>query len=38
MTIARNIGVGSEDGAPEKSEGELSDEGLEDRDQNKNDN
>jgi hypothetical protein len=25
-------------GAPEKSEGELSDEGLEDRDQNKNDN
>ena len=31
-------GVGSEGGAPEKSEGELSDEGLEDRDQNKNDN
>jgi hypothetical protein len=28
----------SEGGAPEKSEGELSDEGLEDRDQNKNDN
>lgn len=31
-------GVNSEGGAPEKSEGELSDEGLEDRDQNKNDN
>ena len=30
--------VGSEGGAPEKSDGELSDEGLEDRDQNKNDN
>lgn len=28
----------SEGGAPEKSEGDLSDEGLEDRDQNKNDN
>lgn len=31
-------GVNSDGGAPEKSEGELSDEGLEDRDQNKNDN
>ena len=31
-------GIGSEGGAPEKSEGDLSDEGLEDRDQNKNDN
>lgn len=31
-------GIGGEGGAPEKSEGELSDEGLEDRDQNKNDN
>lgn len=31
-------GVSGEVGAPEKSEGELSDEGLEDRDQNKNDN
>jgi hypothetical protein len=31
-------GVNSEGGAPEKSERELSDEGLEDRDQNKNDN
>ena len=30
--------VNNEGGAPEKSEGELSDEGLEDRDQNKNDN
>ena len=30
-------GVNSEGGAPEKSDGELSDEGLEDRDQNKND-
>ena len=30
--------VGSEGGAPEKSDDELSDEGLEDRDQNKNDN
>ena len=30
--------VNGEGGAPEKSEGELSDEGLEDRDQNKNDN
>lgn len=30
-------GAGSEGGAPEKSEGDLSDEGLEDRDQNKND-
>jgi hypothetical protein len=31
-------GVNSDGGAPKKSEGELSDEGLEDRDQNKNDN
>jgi hypothetical protein len=31
-------GIGSEGDAPTKSEGELSDEGLEDRDQNKNDN
>ena len=31
-------GADSEGGAPEKSEGDLSDEGLEDRDQNKNDN
>ena len=31
-------GVDGEGGAPTKSEGELSDEGLEDRDQNKNDN
>ena len=31
-------GVGGESGAPEKSERDLSDEGLEDRDQNKNDN
>ena len=31
-------GVNSDGGAPEKSEGDLSDEGLEDRDQNKNDN
>jgi hypothetical protein len=31
-------GLASEGGAPEKSEGDLSDEGLEDRDQNKNDN
>ena len=30
-------GANSDGGAPEKSEGELSDEGLEDRDQNKND-
>ena len=31
-------GVNSDGGAPEKNEGDLSDEGLEDRDQNKNDN
>lgn len=31
-------GIESEGGAPEKSEGDLGDEGLEDRDQNKNDN
>ena len=31
-------GIGSEGGAPEKPESELGDEGLEDRDQNKNDN
>ena len=38
--VSSNTQSGTSDtgGAPEKSEGELGDEGLEDRDQNKNDN